>query len=142
MKLRDLIKRLGIDEVARRLHRSPSTVRKWKGKPPRSAQAEVTKVIRRSEGARRGARKKKSKLPRSKAIREDRKRIRELEKKLEKMTLEQMPYWDRIQLEITLHAGGLVPYRTLKQIARMYGIPLRQVYRDYVSPKLSGRKAA
>lgn len=137
------VARVGESVAARRLGVKPATVRRWNGHVPAYNQERAQKAIARSEAARRGARTHKAKQKRrSKQAREDQKRIRELEKRLERVTFEQMDYWDRIYFELEKHELGVLPYRTLKNIAKLYGIPLRQVYHDYVSPKIRGRKAA
>lgn len=136
------VARVGEAAAGRRLGVKAATIKRWNGHVPKSNVARAQKAIARSEAARKSTRTKKRKQPRGREAREDKKRIRELEKRLERVTFEQMDYWDRIYYEIERHELGLVPYRTLKAIAKLYGLPLRQVYHDYVSPKLRGKAAA
>ncbi len=137
MKLRDLIERLGVDEVARRLHRSPSTVKKWKGKPPKSIAPRVTAVIRRHQTAQTQANKRKRAR---RALGSQGREIQRLKKELAAERFGKMTYQERLQFETA--KSVLVPWKLLKKISKLYGIPIRAVATDYFSPKLHGRKAA
>jgi hypothetical protein len=132
-----LVDRIGLGKAAQRLHVSATTAGRWlKRGVPASRVSDVTKAWRRSEAGRLASKRAQAKRkPRGEVA-----KLKLVIKGYEERERERTrTYWNRI--DELREKYVLTPTRSLRKLAKQYGMPMRTVYSNYYSPGFKSEAA-